>query len=162
MSYSEASGLGPGELRALVENLVDQVLGEKMNSRLSSWANSPATQLTSRVFDDSSPVQSGDSRTLGRLGEMGGIIRGINDYNAIQAQRAFAKPGSTTAEIDLPKNFWRGAPSVLSGISGIGSAYESGDPIGGGLAGLQAGNALSASGLAGPQAGLIGDRKSVV
>lgn len=158
------ANISQGQLRALINQMVEQAVGEKMASRQSSWM-SQQTSTRSYLTYEHNRNKKEPSSTLSDIYGMGSALSGLGGIFVQQAkwkhassensQQAGAsrarnaarnatrsKTGNKTGGLDdssLYKfgNFIGGLGQGLQGFAGLGNAYQNRDPLGGAMAGYQ-------------------------
>jgi hypothetical protein len=130
MAYSQAGNYD--ELRAMVETIVVQVLGDKLGGGgASSWmVNSPrVTPWLSYPRNTEPKGPSGTDMFFEMMGDLGGLAKIAEKYYQGTKRPEASKTLGNIA-------------GTLGGLAGMYGAYRSGDPISGAMSGLQLGTAL--------------------
>lgn len=135
MSYSQAVDPRLSNLTALVESIVDQMLGGKLNKQLTSWMVSNP-QISSHLSYQRDPTSEGNSQVLASIARLGNTLGEVGKYSKAEGLQNFG--------------------AKLQGVAGIANAYQNGDPLGGAMAGAQLGTALSSGVAAGPIGAAVG------
>lgn len=137
MYDSQAVGSQVNELAEIVESIVERVLGKALNRQLNTFMTVDPRMSTRLAY--LSETRNGDSQVLGQVENVGKLLQFKNTSKAFGAK--------------------------LSGLAGIGGAYQNADPLGGALSGFQLGEALGGFGELGAAlgflAGALGKPKTV-
>ena len=142
------ANISQGQLRAMINQMVEQAVGEKMGARAASWQSDQRRIQAGLNYNEPKSKTYGDGFDFGRAG---GFLRTTGN---ILTKFAADKD---TGEVDYTKSTAKvgraiaGAGAVLQGIGAFQDAYKNNDPFGGAIAGA---SALSAFGPWGALAGL--------
>lgn len=156
MSDRQTVDAGLSDLDALVENIVEQVLGKELNKKLTSWMVN-SSHISSRLSYQNDSSRGGGNQVFGALERLGVVLS-----NAGKLGRESAT--STTASA-TPYQGLNNFGTELAGAAGLISAYQNGDALGGAMSGVQLASFMNVNPVIGASigllAGLLGKPKSI-
>ena len=145
-----ANEISVGQLRSIIDQIVEQALGEKLEKRLSSWSADRSSVYTRPSYDQSKTNKYGSGFDFGRLGNSLTSIGNTLSYgSALEKTGKNPELGQTLSKIG----------QGISSAFGIYDAYRNNDPVAGALAGFQLAGPIGAG--IGFLAGLFGKKKEI-
>lgn len=128
------ANISQGQLRALINQMVEQAVGEKMATRQSSWMNQQ-TPTRSYLTYEHNRNKKEPSSTLSDIYSIGSRFSSLGSVFSAQANNMKGSNGAAT--MTSFGRFVGGLGNGLQGFAGLGNAYQNKDPLGGAMSGFQ-------------------------
>lgn len=149
MGYSQAVDPRVASITAMVESIVERVMGQKFNNQVMSWMSNNQ-RISSQLFYPRNSLEGGNNTfaSLKYFGNsMSSLGKSLETFKGKELFKGMKEFGGDLAKFG----------EKVGGAAGIFSAYQNGDPLGGAVSGASAFGPVGAA--IGLLAGIFGQKK---